>query len=99
MNRFLKNDPLILKQSFIIKMKPCLNYFPLLFLNCLYYFKVMKRFVPLYFVSLAALVFSCRPARNLASATDDGKIQVVFELVNDVYEIAPLSGGKEGGMA
>jgi len=30
---------------------------------------------------------------------DDGKIDVVFVQVNDVYEIAPLEGGKTGGMA
>jgi 2',3'-cyclic-nucleotide 2'-phosphodiesterase (5'-nucleotidase family) len=30
---------------------------------------------------------------------DDGKIEVVFLHINDVYEIAPLEGGKSGGMA
>lgn len=30
---------------------------------------------------------------------DDGKLEAVFIQVNDVYEIAPLSGGKTGGMA
>lgn len=30
---------------------------------------------------------------------DNGKIGVTFVQVNDVYEIAPLAGGKEGGMA
>ncbi|MEI6948759.1 bifunctional metallophosphatase/5'-nucleotidase [Paraflavisolibacter sp. H34] len=34
-----------------------------------------------------------------ASKKDDHKIEVVFVQVNDVYEIAPLAGGKEGGMA
>lgn len=33
------------------------------------------------------------------SGKDDGKIEVQFMQVNDVYEIAPLSGGREGGMA
>lgn len=33
------------------------------------------------------------------SSTDDGRISVNFIQVNDVYEIAPLSEGKEGGMA
>jgi 2',3'-cyclic-nucleotide 2'-phosphodiesterase (5'-nucleotidase family) len=30
---------------------------------------------------------------------DDGKLEVVFVQVNDVYEIAPLSAGREGGVA
>lgn len=34
-----------------------------------------------------------------ATTTDDGKVEVVFVQVNDVYEIQPLAGGKEGGMA
>lgn len=33
------------------------------------------------------------------SSTDDGKLEAVFIQVNDVYEIAPLSNGKSGGMA
>lgn len=42
---------------------------------------------------------SCKTVRNAGAAKDDGKIEVVFVQVNDVYEIAPVSGGKEGGMA
>lgn len=42
---------------------------------------------------------SCRTVNSSAGVRDDGKIEVVFVQVNDVYEIAPLSGGKEGGMA
>ena len=41
---------------------------------------------------------SCSVFRKSPSK-DDGKISVNFIQVNDVYEIAPLSGGKEGGMA
>lgn len=49
--------------------------------------------------SIAILAFSsCRPYQPL-TATDDGKLQLQFVQVNDVYEIAPLSGGKEGGIA
>ncbi|MBK6621294.1 MAG: bifunctional metallophosphatase/5'-nucleotidase [Saprospirales bacterium] len=33
------------------------------------------------------------------AAGDDGKIEVVFLHINDVYEIGPLEGGKTGGMA
>jgi 2',3'-cyclic-nucleotide 2'-phosphodiesterase (5'-nucleotidase family) len=42
--------------------------------------------------------YSCNVARQSISK-DDGKITVTFVQINDVYEIAPLSGGKEGGMA
>jgi 2',3'-cyclic-nucleotide 2'-phosphodiesterase (5'-nucleotidase family) len=42
---------------------------------------------------------SCKTPRNAAGTKDDGKIEVVFVQVNDVYEIAPLAGGREGGMA
>ncbi|MDB5192293.1 MAG: bifunctional metallophosphatase/5-nucleotidase [Segetibacter sp.] len=42
---------------------------------------------------------SCKTTRNATATRDDNKIKVVFVQVNDVYEIAPLAGGKEGGMA
>lgn len=47
------------------------------------------------------LTFSaCTASKNSGSiAGDDGKIEVVFLQINDVYEIAPVAGGKEGGMA
>src|SRR6266542_5754142 len=41
---------------------------------------------------------SCSSTKK-ATSKDDGKINVTFVQINDVYEIAPLSGGKEGGMA
>jgi 2',3'-cyclic-nucleotide 2'-phosphodiesterase (5'-nucleotidase family) len=41
---------------------------------------------------------SCNITRRGATK-DDGRITVNFLQINDVYEIAPLSGGKEGGMA
>lgn len=48
----------------------------------------------------SALMFaSCGTTRSTSGRKDDRKIEVVFVQVNDVYEIAPLSGGKEGGMA
>ena len=40
-----------------------------------------------------ALLFSCNQNK------DDHKIKLTFLQVNDVYEIAPLEGGKVGGMA
>ncbi len=42
---------------------------------------------------------SCKTQRVSRSFTDDGKIEIVFVQVNDVYEIAPLDNGKLGGMA
>lgn len=44
------------------------------------------------------VLLSCNPVKNV-STNDDGKIEVNFVQINDVYEIAPLSGGREGGMA
>lgn len=56
----------------------------------------MKHFPRLLF---GLLVFaSCTVTRKTA-LKDDGRIDVTFVQINDVYEIAPLSGGKEGGMA
>lgn len=44
------------------------------------------------------LVISCSSSRTISSA-DNGKITINFLQVNDVYEIAPIEGGKTGGMA
>lgn len=53
----------------------------------------------LFRLSLAVIfLYSCSSSKN-ATSKDDGKINVTFIQINDVYEIAPLSGGKEGGMA
>lgn len=40
---------------------------------------------------------SSTPAKN--ATADDGHIEIVFLQINDVYEIAPLEGGRVGGMA
>jgi len=56
----------------------------------------MKNFFRLAFVMF--VFTSCTSTRN-ATSKDDGKINITFIQINDVYEIAPLSGGKEGGMA
>lgn len=46
------------------------------------------------------LVFSCKTTEKVSQKpVDDGTITFKFVQVNDVYEIAPLSGGKYGGMA
>ncbi|MDT7831627.1 bifunctional metallophosphatase/5'-nucleotidase [Flavobacteriaceae bacterium S356] len=50
--------------------------------------KPIKQFLA--FLSIVLLI-SCRQ--------DDGKIEFTFLQVNDVYEIAPIQGGKYGGMA
>ncbi len=59
----------------------------------------MKRLLPLVVTSCYLLLSACQTSRQAAGTTDDGKIDLVFVQVNDVYEIAPLSGGREGGMA
>lgn len=41
----------------------------------------------------------CRGTKQLPVAKEDGQISFKFVQLNDVYEIAPLSGGKYGGMA
>lgn len=57
-----------------------------------------KRFALL---SFAILLFgsSCSVSHKNTSIKDDGIIDIVFVQVNDVYEIAPLGGGHEGGIA
>jgi 2',3'-cyclic-nucleotide 2'-phosphodiesterase (5'-nucleotidase family) len=56
----------------------------------------MKKLIisSLFLISLQA----CRTARTTGTL-DDGRIQVTFLQVNDVYEIAPLEGGRSGGFA
>lgn len=49
-------------------------------------------------VFLLALV-SCKSTKEITKIEDDGKITFKFIQLNDVYEIAPLSGGEYGGMA
>ena len=52
----------------------------------------------LLFVTIGCV--SCSTTRTTHNPKqDDGKIEIVFVQVNDVYEIAPLEGGKTGGMA
>src|ERR1700694_4526555 len=44
-------------------------------------------------------VIACSTPHGLSTHHEDHRIEVSFVQVNDVYEIAPLSGGREGGMA
>jgi 2',3'-cyclic-nucleotide 2'-phosphodiesterase (5'-nucleotidase family) len=57
----------------------------------------MKRFflfaLPVFFFA------SCKTLSSTSGTKDNGKIDITFLQINDVYEIAPLSGGKEGGIA
>src|SRR5687768_8105693 len=49
------------------------------------------------FFSMAVIFYSCsviKPANK-----DDGKLEVIFIQLNDVYEIAPLEAGRSGGLA
>ena len=59
----------------------------------------MKHGLQLLLLASLLINASCKTARNVTASRDDGKIEVVFVQVNDVYEIAPIAGGKEGGMA
>ena len=58
--------------------------------------KQLKHFLLL--ISLIVLLGSCDPAKKVTNG-DDNKIEIVILQTNDVYEIAPLEGGKVGGMA
>ncbi|HEY0042902.1 MAG TPA: bifunctional metallophosphatase/5'-nucleotidase, partial [Flavisolibacter sp.] len=57
----------------------------------------MKRFRPLLFLLSFVSLTSCSIFRS--GTSDNQRIDVSFLQINDVYEIAPLSGGKEGGIA
>jgi 2',3'-cyclic-nucleotide 2'-phosphodiesterase (5'-nucleotidase family) len=59
--------------------------------------KKFLRFYGLLFVS-AVLIYSCEPSK-ITTLSDDDKIEIVILQTNDVYEIAPLEGGKVGGMS
>jgi 2',3'-cyclic-nucleotide 2'-phosphodiesterase (5'-nucleotidase family) len=54
----------------------------------------------LFSLLLVLSITSCTVLRKgSAPANDDGKINITYIQVNDVYEIAPLENGKSGGMA
>lgn len=61
--------------------------------------KLVKQFLRTLFIIIFFANTSCKVTKKVADAKDDGKIEAVFVQVNDVYEIAPAAGGKEGGMA
>lgn len=60
----------------------------------------MKQIVFFALLTVTLFNLSCKTTKTAsATRTDDGKIEVVFVQINDVYEIAPVSNGREGGMA
>jgi len=59
----------------------------------------MKKFIILSFF-IALSIVGCKSIQpSSTTLEDDGTISFKFIQVNDVYEIAPLSGGQYGGMA
>lgn len=59
----------------------------------------MKKIHP-YLAGLALLVLSaCKTTQPGSASKDNQRINITFLQINDVYEIAPLSGGREGGIA
>lgn len=60
----------------------------------------MKKYYFALLFGVAALFQSCKTTLEIPKTTnDDGIITFKFIQLNDVYEIAPLSGGLYGGMA
>tara|TARA_R110002073_G_scaffold72537_1_gene177707 strand:- start:739969 stop:741513 length:1545 start_codon:yes stop_codon:yes gene_type:complete len=62
----------------------------------------MKSIKRLFLISSILIFHSCisvKQTTQVSRTTDDGKIDFTFLQLNDVYEIAPLEGGKVGGMA
>lgn len=52
-----------------------------------------------FFLVVISICISCGSSRRAATINDDAKLEVTLVQVNDVYEIAPISGGTSGGMA
>lgn len=50
-------------------------------------------------VLILLLIFGCKTAKQIPEVKDDGRITFKFVQLSDVCEIAPLRGGKYGGMA
>lgn len=53
----------------------------------------------LFYLFLFTFFLSCSSSRKIPVVKDDGLISITFVQINDVYEIAPLEGGKVGGVA
>jgi 5'-nucleotidase len=59
----------------------------------------MKKILFYIFLVGYCLFSACSGTKNATSAVDNDKIDITILQINDVYEIAPLNGGKTGGMA
>ena len=59
----------------------------------------MKKIPGYLLITVIILVNACTSLKNAGVRTDDGKIDITLVQINDVYEIAPLDGGKAGGIA
>lgn len=60
----------------------------------------MKTQISIYAFTVLLALSSCTTVKTSTNTTkDDGKITVTFVQINDVYEIAPMQGGKVGGVA
>ncbi|WP_121353753.1 bifunctional metallophosphatase/5'-nucleotidase [Flavisolibacter nicotianae] len=59
----------------------------------------MKSFSTLFTVVLLFTLSACKTTQPNGKGKDDHKLTMTFLQINDVYEIAPLSGGREGGIA
>ena len=54
----------------------------------------MKKQLLYAFFALSIFLNACSSTKNAAATTDNGKIDITIVQINDVYEIAPLDGGK-----
>ena len=61
-------------------------------------YSFMKKILSFPIIIGLLLLASCNTTKQTA-VSDNGKIDITIVQINDVYEIAPLDGGKAGGMA
>ena len=59
----------------------------------------MKRTFRFLLLGSGFWLYACSSSKQIAVSKEDGRIDITFVQVNDVYEIAPLENGKVGGMA
>jgi 2',3'-cyclic-nucleotide 2'-phosphodiesterase (5'-nucleotidase family) len=60
---------------------------------------IMNQARNIFFFAILVLFVSCTTKRSIPVSSDDGMIEFTIMQVNDVYEIAPLAAGTQGGMA
>lgn len=59
----------------------------------------MRNLILAFIIFLSCGISGCKSGGKAQKTVDDGKIEIVFLQLNDVYEISPLEGGKAGGLA